>query len=86
MHIYILHDKKDYEFFHFQENMAFIELSVIICMQNFMHRLLSRQSFVPEMLNAFMSAAYIQAHFRLYFIMETNTMNPDPIAPLGTGP
>ena len=23
------------------------------------------------------SAAYIQVHFRLYFIMEANTMNPD---------
>ena len=26
---------------------------------------------------------YIQVHFRLYFIMEANTMNPDQTAPFG---
>ena len=26
---------------------------------------------------------YIQVHFRLDFIMKTNTMNPDQAAPLG---
>ena len=31
----------------------------------------------------FTSAAYIQVHFRLYLIMEGNTMNPDKTAPLG---
>ena len=30
-----------------------------------------------------MSAAYIQVHFRLDFIMEAITMNPDQIAPKG---
>ena len=29
-----------------------------------------------------MSAAYIQVHFRLDFIMEANTMNSDQTAPL----
>ena len=29
-----------------------------------------------------MSAANIQVHFRLDFIMEANTMNPDRTAPL----
>ena len=34
----------------------------------------------------FTSAAYIQEmHFRLDFIMEVNTMNPDQIAPLAVG-
>ena len=33
--------------------------------------------------SAFMSAAYFQVHFRLNFIMEANTMNPDKIAPFG---
>ena len=31
----------------------------------------------------FTSAAYIQVHFRLNFIMEANTMNPDQTAPSG---
>ena len=30
-----------------------------------------------------MSAAYIQEHFRLDFIMEVITMNPDQSAPKG---
>ena len=30
-----------------------------------------------------LSAAYIQVHFRLYFIVEANTMNPEQTAPLG---
>ena len=29
------------------------------------------------MLSAFTSAAYVQVQFRLDFIMEANTMNPD---------
>ena len=35
------------------------------------------------MSSAFTSAAYIQVHFRLDFIMEANTMDPDQTAPLG---
>ena len=31
----------------------------------------------------YVSAAYIQVHFRLDFIMEVNTMNPDQTAPFG---
>ena len=31
----------------------------------------------------FMSAAYIQAHFRLDVIMEANTMHSDQTAPFG---
>ena len=31
-----------------------------------------------------MSAAYIQEHFRLDFVMEANTMNPDQTAPRGS--
>ena len=38
--------------------------------------------FVLKMLSAFHLAAYIQVHFRLDFIMETFTMNPDQTAPL----
>ena len=35
------------------------------------------------MLSAFfMSAAYIQVHFRLDLIIKANTMNPDPTATL----
>ena len=30
----------------------------------------------------FTSAAYIQVHFRLNFIMEATTMNPDQTAPM----
>ena len=30
-----------------------------------------------------MSAAFIQVHLRLVFIMEANTMNPDQTAPKG---
>ena len=30
----------------------------------------------------FTSAAYIQVHFRLDFIMEANTLNPNQMAPL----
>ena len=33
--------------------------------------------FVLKMLSAFMSAAYIQVHFRLDFFMKANNMNPD---------
>ena len=33
----------------------------------------------------FMSAAKILEHFRLDFIMEGNTMNPDQIAPFDQG-
>ena len=36
------------------------------------------------MLSAFTSAVYIQVHFRLDFIIEANTMNPDQTAPLGS--
>ena len=35
------------------------------------------------MLSAFKSAALAQMHFRLDFIMEANTKNPDQTAPLG---
>ena len=35
---------------------------------------------VLKMLSAFMSAAYIQVHFRLDFFMEANNMNPDQTA------
>ena len=31
-----------------------------------------------------MSAAYIQVYFRLNFIMEANTMNPDQMSDLGS--
>ena len=31
----------------------------------------------------FKSAAYIQVHFRLDFIIEANTMNPNQTAPFG---
>ena len=31
-----------------------------------------------------MSAAHIQVHFRLDFIMEANTMSPDQTAPKGS--
>ena len=33
------------------------------------------------MASAFWSAAYIQVYFRLNFVMEANTMNPDQTAP-----
>ena len=46
------------------------------------HEPLSCPYFCPEM-SAFSSAAYIQVHFRLNFIMEANTMNPDQTAPSG---
>ena len=39
--------------------------------------------FVLKMLSAFMSAAYIQVHFRLDSFIEANNMNPDQTAPLG---
>ena len=39
--------------------------------------------FVLNMLSAFMSAAYIQVHFRGLFFMEANNMNPDQTAPKG---
>ena len=35
-----------------------------------------------KMLSVFISAAYIQANFRLDFFMEANYMNPDQTAPL----
>ena len=41
--------------------------------------------FVLKMLPAFVSAAYILAHFRLDFFMEANTTNPDQTAPNGLG-
>ena len=34
-------------------------------------------------LELFTSAVYVQVHFRLHFIIEANTMNPDQTAPLG---
>ena len=37
--------------------------------------------FVLKVSSAFLSAAYIQVHFRLSFIMEANTMAPDQTAP-----
>ena len=39
--------------------------------------------FVLKMSSVVMSAAYIQVHFRLDSIMESNIMNPDQTAPLG---
>ena len=33
------------------------------------------------MLSAFTSVAYTQVHFRLDFVMETNSKNPDQAAP-----
>ena len=36
--------------------------------------------FILKILSAFTSAAYIQVQFRLDFIMEANTMNPDQTA------
>ena len=45
---------------------------------------LACQYFVLKMLSTFFSsAAYIQVHLRLGFIMEANNMNPDQTAPLG---
>ena len=44
---------------------------------------LACQYFVTKMLSAFLSAAYIQVHLRLGFILEANNMNPDQTAPLG---
>ena len=34
-----------------------------------------------EYCQLYMSAAYIQLHFRLDFVMEANTMNPNQTAP-----
>ena len=43
---------------------------------------LACQYFGLKMLSAFTSAVYnIQVHFRLDFIMEANTLNPDQTAP-----
>ena len=39
--------------------------------------------FFPECCLLSMNAAYIQEHFRINFIMEANTMNPDQTALLG---
>ena len=39
--------------------------------------------FVWKFCLLFMSAAYIQVHFRLDFFMEANNMNPDQTALLG---
>ena len=38
----------------------------------------------PEKMSALTPAACFQVHFRLDFIMEANTMNPDQTAPKAT--
>ena len=42
--------------------------------------------FVLEQCLLFTSAAHIQVHFRLEFIIEANTMNPDQTVPLDLDP
>ena len=41
------------------------------------NQLKKKHFFFVLKMSAFTSAAYIQVHCRLDFIMETNTMNPD---------
>ena len=45
---------------------------------------LSRQNFHPENAVCFLHLLHLlKMHFRLYFLMYANTMNPDQTAPIG---
>ena len=43
---------------------------------------LTRNIFCPKNDVCFLRLLHIQAHFRLHFIMEENTMNPDQTTPI----
>ena len=57
------------------------------CLQNYLFRVSQIQRvnpfhakfFVLKMSVFFRSATYIEVHFRLDFVIESNTMNPDPL-------
>ena len=62
-------------------NHTFLFLALPKCNQVFKHY--PATIFVQEMSSTFMSAEYIQVHFRLDFLKEANNMNSDQTSPKG---